>query len=489
MKRWLWCAVAVVLVASGIWLAVGQKSEAAKPHPLNFLFTCDIRGRLVPCGCFTGQMGGLTRIATLFGAQSTDYIRVDVGDALAGAADYERLQYGYLQRAFAQLGYEALNVGHREAQLSAPQLRALKAKSPVPMLSANLLDRATGAPLFATHKIVQRGYRHVAIIGVMDARSIGDALGEGLVVEDPEVALSKLLPTLKGQADCIVLLAFADEAALTALAQQFYELDVILGGKVRQPSQQLVRENRSLILATTNESRAVGILQTMLLPNGSLEPVSGEVVLVSDQIPQAEEIAALALAYREEIRGAKLAIDDPATLSADMVPGVQARTAYSGTQDCLSCHPQAAKTWAESGHARAFATLLALKADADPNCIGCHTVGFGTPSGYRREFAATKLVDVGCESCHGPGSQHVAERRAGGEISARFRPIGAGDCQKCHHGEFSRPFAWEQFWPHIAHGKESAAAKDKGAPGSVQPTPLNVGRSRVGEPAIPSPSK
>ena len=451
---WWWLIAVAAVVASGIWLAVRGKPGAPKPQALNFLFTCDVRGRLVPCGCFTGQLGGLTRIATLFGpGNATDEIRVDVGDALAGSADYERIQYDSIQQAFAQLGYEALNVGHREAQLSAAQLRALQTSAPVPMLSANLLDRTTGAPIFATHKIVRRGAWRVALVGVMDARSIGDGLGDGLAVEEPEVALGKLLPKLKEQADCIVLLAFADEAALAALARQFYELDVILGGKVRQPSQHLVKENRSLILTTTNESRAVGVLQTRLLGPGRLEAIKGEVTLVSDQIPQAEGIAALAVAYREQIRGTKLAIDDPATLQEDMVPGVQARATYAGTQHCISCHPQAAKTWAESGHARAFATLLNLKADADPNCIGCHTVGFGTPSGYRRGFAATKLVDVGCESCHGPGSQHVAERRAGGEVTARFRPIGAGDCQKCHHGEFSRPFAWDLFWPHVAHGK------------------------------------
>lgn len=455
MKRWLWFA-ALVAVASGIWLVVRTKPGAPKPQVVNFLFTCDVHGRLVPCGCFSGQMGGLTRIGSLFGPPDpANEIRVDVGDALAGPADYERIQYGYIQKAFALLGYEALNVGHREAQLSASQLRELKGSSPVPMVCANLLDRTTGAPLFDTHKIVRRGAWRIALVGVMDARGLGDNLGEGLTVEAPEVALGKLLPQLKGKADCIALLAFTDEETMTALAQQFYELDVILGGRVRQPSQQLLKENRSLILATTNESRAVGVLQTRVLAPGRLEAVKGEVTLVSDQIPQAQEIAVLAAEYRKEIRGTKLAIDDPATLQADMVPGVQAKATYAGTENCLSCHPKAGQKWAQSGHASAFASLIAFKADADPNCISCHTVGFGTPSGYRREFIAAKLVDVGCESCHGPGGQHIAERRSGREAITHFRPIGAGDCQKCHHGEFSRPFAWEQFWPHIAHDKEA----------------------------------
>jgi nitrate/TMAO reductase-like tetraheme cytochrome c subunit len=453
MKRWLWLGAAAVL-AGALWFAARGKSHSTKPQALNFLFTCDVRGRLVPCGCFSGQLGGLTRISTFFGPPQAEEIRVDVGDALAGSADYERIQYGYLQQAFARMSYEALNIGHREARLNAAQLRALKAQAPVTMLSANLLDRATGAPLFETHKIVRHGAWRIALVGLMETRGLGEILGEGLLVEEPEVALGKLLPTLKSQADAIVLLAFADEAALAALARQFNEINIILGGKVRQPSQQLVQENRSLILATTNESRAVGVLQTRVLAAHRVEAIKGEVSLVSDQIPQDDAIAALAIAYRDEIRRTKLAIDDPATLQEDMVPGVQARAAYAGTESCAQCHAGAMQAWAKSGHAHAFASLFAFKADADPNCISCHTVGFGNPSGYERKWAGAKLADVGCESCHGPGSQHVAERTAGDEVTMRFRPIGAGDCQKCHHGEFSRPFAWDEFWPLIEHGKE-----------------------------------
>ena len=458
MKRWLIILLAVAAVGIVAAFALRKTPAAPPPLPLTVLFTADVRGRLVPCGCFTGQLGGLTRIATLFGKDdAADELRVDVGDAIAGGADFERIEYRYIQEAFAKMRYAALNVGWREAGLSAAQLREIKAHAAVPMVSANLLDKATGAPLFDTHKIVRRGGWRIALVGVLDPRGLGDALGEGLAVEPMDVALGKLLPKLRGQADFIVLLAFADEAAMANLARQFYELDVILGGKVQQPSQKLVKENRSVILATTNEARAVGTLTVRLLSPGHVEAVKGEITLVSDSIPQDEEIGALAEAYRAEVRKTKLAIDDPAKLAEDMVPGVKATATYAGTQSCAACHATAMTAWQGSGHARAFATLVARQADADPNCIACHTIGFGTASGYRREFGEAKLVDVGCESCHGPGSGHVEQRRAGGEVTARFHPVGAGDCRKCHHGEFSRPFEYDKFWPVVAHGKEAAA--------------------------------
>jgi hypothetical protein len=162
----------------------------------------------------------------------------------------------------------------------------------------------------------------------------------------------------------------------------------------------------------------------------------------------------MAQEYRDEVRHTRLAVDDPAHLAADRIPGVRAAAEYVGSDRCLSCHPSAAAVWAQSHHASAFNSLVGREADADPKCVGCHTVGFGSPSGYRREFGDRQFVHVGCESCHGPGSLHV--RRYDGEPTLEFtyRPLGEGDCRQCHYGEFSRPFDWDTLWPRIEHGKE-----------------------------------
>jgi hypothetical protein len=141
-----------------------------------------------------------------------------------------------------------------------------------------------------------------------------------------------------------------------------------------------------------------------------------------------------------------------------MVPGVRKVATYVGSEKCVACHQSAAAIWSASAHSRAFATLVSQNADADPRCIACHTVGFGDPSGYHRDLHATALVNVGCESCHGPGSLHVRQENGDSSISFTFRPLDSGDCQKCHQGEFSRPFDWTQFWPLVKHGKEPPLA-------------------------------
>ena len=69
---------------------------------------------------------------------------------------------------------------------------------------------------------------------------------------------------------------------------------------------------------------------------------------------------------------------------------------------------------------------------------------------FREAFDAS-LVEM---SCHGPGSLHTRMAEGDATISFAYRPLGAGDCEKCHHGEFNRPFRWNEFWPPIKHGKE-----------------------------------
>ena len=81
--------------------------------------------------------------------------------------------------------------------------------------------------------------------------------------------------------------------------------------------------------------------------------------------------------------------------------------AFVGSAACQSCHTSEHALWAKSAHAHAFDTLSSQNAQEKAECQKCHTTGFQEPGGYPE--GGQPLVQVGCESCHGPGGNHIKQ--------------------------------------------------------------------------------
>jgi hypothetical protein len=103
---------------------------------------------------------------------------------------------------------------------------------------------------------------------------------------------------------------------------------------------------------------------------------------------------------------------------------------YLGTTACGKCHATSIAFWRATKHARALATLEEAHRGRSPACIGCHVTGYLQPGGTEDvAVATTRLRDVGCEACHGPGSAHVASPNEKGKIA---RKVPAPVCLGCH---------------------------------------------------------
>ena len=69
-----------------------------------------------------------------------------------------------------------------------------------------------------------------------------------------------------------------------------------------------------------------------------------------------------------------------------------------------------------------------MKRPTGPTCDGCHSVGYDIHTKHVAEW------NVGCERCHGPGSEHVAHPARGNTINpSRMDSLAATDtCTQCH---------------------------------------------------------
>lgn len=100
----------------------------------------------------------------------------------------------------------------------------------------------------------------------------------------------------------------------------------------------------------------------------------------------------------------------------------EVRPSYIGGEVCKGCHLVQHLSWEQGPHGRAFEALapgsresVKRRAGLDPardyrsdaSCLPCHTTGYGEPGGFTSAEQTPDRVHVGCESCHGAGSEFV----------------------------------------------------------------------------------
>jgi hypothetical protein len=169
------------------------------------------------------------------------------------------------------------------------------------------------------------------------------------------------------------------------------------------------------------------------------------------------------------------------------VPIAVAAPEIIGAPKCKACHR--AKTgdqwtiWTESAHAGAFETLASEESKkiaaesglGDPQtedaCLKCHATGpnLGSDVVVNDKAKYSHSEGVGCESCHGPGSDYKSSKvmkdpeaaRAAGLIAVKT----AEGCTQCHNEESPTflGFDFEQRWAEIAHPVPSGE-EDQSAP-------------------------
>jgi formate-dependent nitrite reductase cytochrome c552 subunit len=159
---------------------------------------------------------------------------------------------------------------------------------------------------------------------------------------------------------------------------------------------------------------------------------------------------------------------------------------YVGSKSCKKCHSKVHKSWAKTKMGQALETLkpgnateAKEKHGLDPNkdysqddkCLKCHTTGHGEPGGYEIPAAddkkavkkAKSLAGVGCECCHGPGSEYVKIFKEIQKSKRTYKPeelyavgmrkVEEAVCTSCHNADSPTVEANKPF--------DFAAGKDK----------------------------
>jgi hypothetical protein len=440
----------------GLFKGRGASGTIAKSPPAAFtvFYTCDTRGHIEPCGCTSGMAGGISRRQTfLLNARPRNFLLVDAGDITAGPRPWEILELEYILKGYEQMGYHAVNIGHRDISLSFEDLRKMKEHCSR-FVSANVFG-PDGQLVFEPYRVTElsNGYR-CGIIGIADDDVPSDSVGDGLSIVSPADAIAKFLPELKEKADYIVLLAFADKPAMEELARQFFEVDVIVGGKVEQASNELIRENQSVIVYNTDKGKSVGRLD--ILPVQDKEWLyTNDFALLAESMEMDPQVAAFVEQYKLQLKERDFhpLKDDEEGLSSISASRSKNADRYIGAGNCVDCHKTAHSIWAQTPHSRAFESLERDGNQYNPKCLKCHTVGYMSSDGYINTELTPTLKNVACEACHGRGDHHtklMSKQHVPVERVIMKNTL----CIDCHDEDNSPDFDETTYWEKIAHGKE-----------------------------------
>lgn len=150
--------------------------------------------------------------------------------------------------------------------------------------------------------------------------------------------------------------------------------------------------------------------------------------------------------------------------SANIGVGMYAPTVnpyYVGDESCSTCHSTTHAGWETTGHAEAWAGLM-TSGHVASYCYPCHAVmdDVSGNSGYD-DAAIAMFEDVQCESCHGPGSEHISAPGSN-DMTVDYTSL---SCGTCHEGEH-HPYLTE--WTESPHNFDETSSHGAPANASCQ---------------------
>jgi hypothetical protein len=130
------------------------------------------------------------------------------------------------------MGYDGVNVGEKDLLEGLTFFTGLAQKAKYPWISANLVERKTGRPLFRPYMIKEVAGIRLGILGLM-SETFEMTLQErepGLHILDPFSTSRALIKTLSEDCDLVVVLSQLGEMKDKRLAKENPQIALILGG-------------------------------------------------------------------------------------------------------------------------------------------------------------------------------------------------------------------------------------------------------------------
>jgi hypothetical protein len=442
-------AVALVGLAAALLAALGVGCEpTARQQELTLLFSGDDDGVLAACGCPSNPSGGLAKREAM-----ADQIRlarphtlfIDSGDLFPDKPN--KVKVKYLAEVAGGKGhrpYDAIGMGEQEFSLGLPVLRDLMEKYDLRFICANVRDEA-GEFVVAPHIVhefgggeEQKAKWRVGIFSVIADEAYGFPTREwrtGLKIEPPIDAAQREVREL-ADCDLIIAISHQDITETRELAAKVPGIHVIICGHDPPLLAKPEKAGGAIIVGSGPAGRVLGALAAT--PGPDRHPhLALTMTELSAQAPDSKRVMDLYAAYMKEARESP-----PPDWELTPIPD-----RYEPAEACAKCHAPEFKAWSATRHARAYEAIRKSGRQDDPECILCHTMGYGRQGGFISEEKTPALGRVTCQACHSVTADHF-EKKVNPEAQLR---INSRLCMSCHGPVQSPDFDYYIAKPKILH--------------------------------------
>ncbi|MGD1042422.1 MAG: cytochrome c family protein [Sedimentisphaerales bacterium] len=408
-------------------VAPGQTREL-----VTIFFTGNELGSMQPCGCSGGQLGGLDRrYAVLNAVGPQNRLIIDTGSLVSESTEQNLIKFNIIVQAFAQLGYDVVNLTEQDILIAR---------------QAGLLDGlgslfnciTVGSP--DDVKLPAKFTKRFTLNGTFIDIAVVAAETEDQISRLPDLFSS---PAGSPSAVKILILNRADAKTVAAVSKiHLFDL-LIVPPQSDEPTLVSDANASPLVISSGRLGKYVGKTQAIFDGAGQKPRLKFTSVPVTEDIPQHQPLVELYKDYQRLVKDANIIEKQPRfifdyeyekwmTSKQVFIPGLSKQAS------------------SDSRHADAFATLEKVGSEYDPECVVCHVVGMQYQTGYISPAKTPELKDVGCENCHGPGSEHL---RSLGAIETSG-PMST--CSDCHTAEHSGEYAanQKQYFEKIIHWRE-----------------------------------
>jgi hypothetical protein len=447
-----------------------------KPQ-LALVFTGNQDGYFEPCGCAGKERmkGGLSRRHTMVEQlrdQGWPVVVMDLGGLIKGFGKQTEVKFQITVDALRRIKYDVIHLGRNDLRLPAPLLLSVIAPTTgerSEFVSANVALFDFDSDQWTNRfRVIEAGGKRVGVTAILGKSYQDEIHNPDLAFIDPAEALAKIVPQMKEQADILVLLAYAPRDEAFALVKQYPDFSVLAvsDGPAEPPgSPQYVPDTKTMLVFVGEKGMTATVLGIFDRPD---QPIAYQRVILDSRYPDSPAMKEMMVLYQAQLQALGL---DGLEIRPAPHPRKDIQGEFVGSEKCASCHEESYRIWKRSGHSRAWETLVKLDPPRtfDPECISCHVTGwhptrhFPYLSGFLSEDRTPHLIDVGCESCHGPGGEHVAaemgsdlerQRRAAEAMIVTKEQAESSEvhtCRNCHDLDNSPDFDFPTYWPLVEH--------------------------------------